>query len=81
MTIHRQMFDSEQKATPTMHRIYVEFEGGYFITTIDPRFNSHLQEMVADLGRPVKVEFRATDEGWIQDDLEEMIKGVRDDRG
>ena len=81
MTIHREMFDSEQKATPTMHRIYVEFEGGYFITTIDPMFNSHLQEMVADLGRPVKVEFRATDEGWIQDDLEEMIKGVRDDRG
>ena len=81
MTIHRKMFDSKKEKEPTMHRVDVEFEGGYFITTIDPGFNSNLQAMVADLGRPVKVEFRATDEGWVQDDLEEMIKGVRDDRG
>ena len=51
------------------HRIYVEFEGGYFITTIDPGFNSNLQVMVAEMGRPVKVEFRATDEGWCDDDM------------
>ena len=51
----------------SMHRIYVEFEGGYFITSIDESFNTGLQEMVEELGRPIKVEFRATDEGWYED--------------
>ena len=46
----------------TIHRVYVEFEDGYFMVlgALDPDF----QEMVNDLGRPTKVEFRATDEGW-----------------
>jgi len=51
----------------SMHRIYVEFKGGYFITSIDASFNAGLQEMVEELGRPIKVEFRATDEGWHED--------------
>ena len=61
----------------TMHRIYVEFEGGYFVTSLDPEFNLHMQEMVADLGRPVKVEFRTTDEGWYE---EEEIEDKNKDR-
>jgi hypothetical protein len=62
------MFDGEEEKEVTMHRVYVEFEGGYFVTSLDPRFSFHLQEMVKDLGRPVKVEFRATDEGWYEED-------------
>ena len=68
MTVHKGMFDKGKERLPTMHRIYVEFEGGYFVTSLDPRFNRHLQEMVAEMGRPVKVEFRATDEGWYEDE-------------
>ena len=66
MTIHRDMFDksSSVQRPATMHRVYIEFEGGYFITTLDPGFHKHLQEMVEEYGRPVRVEFRATDEGW-----------------
>ncbi len=68
MTVHKGMFDKGKERLPKMHRIYVEFEGGYFVTSLDPRFNSHLQEMVAEMGRPVKVELRATDEGWYEDE-------------
>tara|TARA_Y100001973_G_scaffold73321_1_gene107018 strand:- start:1854 stop:2060 length:207 start_codon:yes stop_codon:yes gene_type:complete len=60
------MIDDER----TMHRIYVEWEGGYFVTSIDPDFDKNLQEMVTDMGRPVKVEFRAADEGWFDDPKE-----------
>ena len=52
----------------TKHRIYVEFEGGYFVTSLDPQFNAHLQDMVADLGPPTRVEFRAEDDGWYTED-------------
>jgi hypothetical protein len=63
------MFDKGAETLPDMHRIYVEFEGGYFVTSLhNPQFHQQLQEMVLNLGRPVKVEFRATDEGWYQDD-------------
>ena len=67
MTIHKDMFDKKKnkKRDETMHRIYVEFEGGYFVTSLDADFNKALQEMVTDLGKPTKVEFRASDEGWI----------------
>ena len=64
MTIHRKMFDGKEEKPQTMHRVYVEFEGGYFVTSLDPKFNAQLQDMVTDLGPPTKVEFRATDEGW-----------------
>ena len=67
MTIHRDMFKNKDSSgkkpeEQTLHRVYVEFEGGYFMVlgALDPDF----QEMVQDLGRPTKVEFRATDEGW-----------------
>ena len=71
MTIHNEMFDDKKTKESTMHRIYVEFEDEngepYFITSLDPHFNKHIQEMVEDMGRPTKVEFRASDEGWIKD--------------
>lgn len=70
MTIHRKMYDeSKHQVESTLHRIYVEWEGGYFITSLDSQFNKHLQEMVSDMGPPTKVEFRATDEGWYEDDM------------
>ena len=63
------MLDDE---TP-MHRIYVEWPGGYFITSLHPSFSLHLQDMVEDMGRPTKIEFRATDEGWFNDPEEESL--------
>ena len=62
MTIHRKMFDGKEEKPQTMHRVYVEFEGGYYVVL--GVLDSCFQEMVQDLGRPTKVEFRATDEGW-----------------
>ena len=87
MTIHRQMFDgkngvdaeinAESVPAPPMNRIYVEFEGGYFVSlgVIDASF----QQMIEEHGRPTKVEFRATDEGRYQDeDGEDLLAGRRD---
>ena len=62
MTIHRKMFDGKEEKPQTMHRVYVEFEGGYYVVL--GVLDSGFQVMVQDLGRPTKVEFRATDEGW-----------------
>ena len=45
-------------------RIFVGWPEGYFISSLDPDFCKALQEMVADLGPPSVVEFRAADEGW-----------------
>jgi hypothetical protein len=56
-------------------RIFVGWPGGYFITTLDPDFRKAFQDMVADLGPPSVVEFRAADEGWIEfgdDDFSEV---------
>ena len=66
MTVHSKMFDGKEKKEPTYHRVYVEFEGGSWISlgVLDAKF----QEMVELEGRPAKVEFRATDEGWYEDD-------------
>ena len=63
MTIHRDMYKNSGNISgeQTMHRVYVEFEGGYFIVL---GMGKEFQEMVNELGRPTKVEFRATDEGW-----------------
>ncbi len=85
MTIHKKMFDStstleftdvnKKKEERTYHRIYVEFEGGYFISlgVIDSEF----QRMVKEHGGPNIVEFRDTDEKWnIDDEGEELISGV-----
>ena len=50
-------------------RIYVGWPGGYFLTTAGPiagsEFVEQFHEMVAELGRPDVVEFRAADEGYI----------------
>jgi uncharacterized protein YfbU (UPF0304 family) len=66
------MFDGKEKKEPTYHRIYVEFEGGYWISlgVLDKKF----QEMVEDLGRPLLVQFRDTDEKWLTAD-EEVAPG------
>ena len=51
--MHVKMFDKRKE--PTMHRIYVEWEGGFFIvlgSTCEA-----FQSMVEDMGRPKKVEF------------------------
>ena len=61
------MYDKKEDKESTMHRIYVAWEGGYFVTSLDPQFNSHLQEMVAELGPPTTVEFRDHDEGWYKE--------------
>jgi hypothetical protein len=62
----------------TLDRIYVAWEVRddvtYFITSLDLEFGKHLQEMVADLGRPTKVEFRAADEGWYLEDYEQQTR-------
>ena len=50
-----------------LNRVYVAWEedgATYFITSLDPDFNKHMQEMIAEHGLPTKVEFRAHDEGW-----------------
>ena len=48
-------------------RIYVGWPDGYFLTTAGPndQFQANLDEMVADLGPPTVVEFRAADEGYL----------------
>ena len=46
-------------------RIFVGWPGGYFITSLDPSFRTAFRDMVADLGPPSVVEFRAADEGWV----------------
>ena len=69
VTVHSKMFDQD-KSQMTKHRIYVEFEGGYFVTSLDPSFHVVLQRMVEDLGPPTKVEFRREDEGWVRGTFE-----------
>ena len=66
-----------------LNRVYVAWEADdatYFITTLDPDFNKHLQEMVADMGPPTKVEFRATDEGWFDNHRDLDSDGFFSDR-
>jgi hypothetical protein len=68
VTIHKNMFDGKEKKERTYHRVYVEFEGGYFISlgVSDPAF----QQMVQEHGGPNTVEFRDTGEKWNIDDDE-----------
>ena len=49
-------------------RIFIGWDGGYFLTTVDSGadFQGQLAEMVADLGPPDIVEFRAANEGFIE---------------
>ena len=54
-------------------RIFVGWPGGFFVTTLDHDFRKAFQDMVAELGPPSVVEFRAAGEGWFEgsdDDLE-----------
>ena len=46
------------------HRVFVGWSKGGYISTLSPDFHAGLQEMVAALGRPDVVEFRADGEGW-----------------
>ncbi len=54
----------------TEHRIVTFWDADgiknkYFISTLSHDFNEAFQEMVADMGPPSRVVFRATDEGWL----------------
>lgn len=53
--------------TQPLHRILVEWESGAFVSSLSPTFQADLLELVAQYGRPSKVEFRAADEGWVED--------------
>ena len=46
------------------HRIFVEWEAGAYLSSLDREFQAHLVEMVEQYGPPSKVEFRAHGEGW-----------------
>ena len=50
------------------HRIYIGWPDGYFLTTSgsSKQFQSQLNEMIEDLGRPTVVEFRSADEGYVE---------------
>ena len=66
MTVHIKMFDNkEKKKEDTLHRIFVGWEGGYFLTSLhNPQFHQQLQKMVADLGEPTAIEYRDQKSGW-----------------
>ena len=55
-------------------RIYVGWEGGFFLTTAGPiagsEFVEQFHEMLADLGAPEVVEFRSADEGYVTEDCD-----------
>ena len=53
-------------------RIFVGWPGGFFVTTLDPDFRKAFQDMVADLGPPAVVEFRAADEGWFESSVDDI---------
>ena len=65
-------------------RIFVGWPGGYFMTSLGCEdFQAEFLAMVADLGPPSIVEFRAADEGWTEsspddfsdvDDVTEIAK-------
>jgi hypothetical protein len=61
--------------TRTEHRIVAFWDEGdvkdkYFISTLSPDFNDEFQSMVADMGPPSRVVFRATNEGWVHGYIE-----------
>ena len=62
-------------------RIYVGWPDGYFLTTAGPNseFQAQLAEMVEDLGPPTVVEFRAADEGYIDEDYPDDLQDVYHD--
>lgn len=48
-----------------MHRVFVEWPDGCYISSLAPDFGAELVRMVEEYGRPSLVEFRADDEGWV----------------
>ncbi len=60
-------------AEETYHRIVAFWDADgekdkYFASTLGSGFSDSFQEMIADLGLPTRVEFRASDEGWYTPD-------------
>ena len=49
-------------------RIYVGWPDGDFLVSGHDRFQECLAEMVEDLGPPTVVEFRAADEGCVEEE-------------
>ena len=47
------------------HRIFCEWNGGAFISSLAPNFQADFVELVESYGPPDKVEFRAHGEGWV----------------
>ena len=47
------------------NRIYVGWEGGYFIVSTHQNFQESLEEMIQDLGPPTIVEYRSASEGYV----------------
>ena len=60
-------------------RIYVGWPGGYFLVSGHDRFQECLAEMVEDLGEPTVVEFRAADEGYVDEDYPDDLQDVYHD--
>ena len=49
-------------------RIFIGWPDGHFMTSLGCKdFQTEFLAMVADLGPPSSVEFRAADEGWVDD--------------
>lgn len=59
-------------------RIFIGWADGYFMTSLGCEdFQAEFLAMVADLGPPTIVEFRAADEGWIEcadEDLDDVTE-------
>ena len=53
-------------------RIFIGWPGGFFITSLDPDFRNAFRDMVSDLGPPSVVEFRASDEGWLENTVDDI---------
>lgn len=49
------------------HRVFCEWKEGAFVSSLSPTFQADLLEFVALYGPPSKVEYRASDEGWVED--------------
>ncbi len=50
----------------TDHRVFCEWDAGAYVSSLDPNFSTHLQELVTQYGPPDLVEFRAHSEGWAE---------------
>lgn len=50
-----------------MHRIFVGWKNGSYVTSLSPDFKQQLKELIAQFGMPDTVELRKMDEKWRSD--------------